>query len=417
MYVGVTPEDVGMNGSCFNFEYRPGTIHHGAGVVARIESGLQRRGHSRAMIVTDATMADIPAVMNPIRQGIGDALVGVFDSVTPEKYLRDAYAGAKRVLEEDIDALIAVGGGSSLDIAKQISALAGHGRPVEEVRDEILDREEMILPEKGSLTDVFAVPTTLPGAELSQVAGITLSMEPASRSLSEIPSAGVSDSRLMPAAIFHDLDLFATTPESILARSAMNGFDKGVEMLYTRHHNPITDGTAIRGVGLLYENLPAITADSTSEEALSRIVQGIAAAQYGLSTPRAYRASVIHSFGHAISRNYPVQQGVAHAIAAPDVLRYLFEQVDGRRALLAKAFDVRDGTTTASETADAIVDAVADTRDGLELPSRLRTVEGAKQSDFPKLATAVIEDPFMEAGPRDLEASQSDIETVFEQMW
>jgi alcohol dehydrogenase class IV len=406
-----------MNGNSFNFEYQPGTIHHGPDVVAQIESELQRRGHSRALIVTDANMADVPVVMDPIREGTGDALVGVFDGVTPEKYLRDAHAGATRVREADIDALIAVGGGSSLDIAKQISVLAGHDQPLDEVTDEILDREEMIVPEDGSLTDIFAVPTTLPGAELSQVAGITLSMEPAEKSLSEMPSVGVSDSRLMPAAIFHDLDLFATTPESILARSAMNGFDKGVEMLYTRHHNPITDGTAVRGVRLLHEGLPAITADSTSEDDLSQIVQGIAAAQYGLSTPRAYRASVIHSFGHAISRNYPVQQGVAHAIAAPHVLRYLFEQIDGRRELLAEAFDVRDEATTPSETADAVVDAVADTRDALELPSRLRSVEGAKQSHFPELAAAVIEDPFMEAGPRELEATQSDIEAVFEQMW
>jgi alcohol dehydrogenase class IV len=42
----------------------------------------------------------------------------------------------------------------------------------------------------------------------------------------------------MPTAIFHDVALFATTPESVLVRSAMNGFDKGIEMLYTRHHNP-----------------------------------------------------------------------------------------------------------------------------------------------------------------------------------
>jgi len=407
-----------MDGNAYSFEYQPGAIHHGPGVVAEIGSELQRRNASRALIVTDATLADVPAVMDPLRDGLSDRLHGVFDDITPEKYLRDAAAGARLVRDEDIDALVPLGGGSSLDMAKQISVLAGHDRPLDEVTDEILDRRAMILPDdEVALTDIFAVPTTLPGADLSQVAGIKLSLAPEGKAKDEIPSAGVSDSRLMPAAVFHDLDLFATTPNPILARSAMNGFDKGIEMLYTRHHNPLTDGTAIRGVRLLHENLPALSNDSTSEEDLSRILQGIAAAQYGLSTPNAYRASVIHSFGHAIARNYEVQQGVAHAIAAPHVLRYLFEQLDGRRDLLAEAFDVRDATTTPDETAAAIVNAVAETRDALDLPSQLRSVDGTEKKHFPALAKAVIEDPFMDAGPEELEATQSDIEAVFEQMW
>ncbi|EMA26996.1 iron-containing alcohol dehydrogenase family protein [Haloarcula japonica] len=407
-----------MDGNAYSFEYQPGAIHHGPGVVAEFGSELERYGASRALIVTDATLADVPAIMDPLRDGIGDRLHGVFDDVTPEKYLRDAAAGARRVREDDIDALVPLGGGSSLDMAKQISVLAGHDRPVDEVTDEILDRGEMVLPDdEVVLTDIFAVPTTLPGADLSQVAGVKLSLDPAGKSKDEIPSAGVSDSRLMPTAVFHDLNLFATTPNPILARSAMNGFDKGIEMIYTRHHNPLTDGTAIRGVRLLYESLPALADDSTSEEDLSQILRGIAAAQYGLSTPNAYRASVIHSFGHAIARNYNVQQGVAHAIAAPHVLRYLFEQVDGRRDLLAEAFDVRDEAATPEETADAIVDAVTQTRDALDLPSQLRSIDGTEKAHFPSLAKAVIEDPFMDAGPEHLDAAQSDLEAVFEQMW
>ncbi|WP_231187653.1 iron-containing alcohol dehydrogenase family protein [Haladaptatus sp. DYF46] len=407
-----------MNGNRYTFEYQPATIHHGSGVVANLETELERRGLSRALLVTDATLRDVDPVIGPVREGLGESLVGVFDGVTPEKYLESASDGATRVQEEDVDALVPIGGGSSLDTAKLICVLAGHDRPLDEVTAEIVDREAVLVPDRDRpLPDIFAVPTTLPGADLSQVAGVKLSLDPDGRSKSEIPSAGVSDSRLMPTAVFHDLDLFATTPDHILARSAMNGFDKGIEMLYTRHHNPLTDGTAVRGVRLLYENLPTLTTGSTSRAELSRILQGIAAAQYGLSTPNAYRASVIHSFGHAIARNYDVQQGVAHAIAAPHVLRYLFERVDGRRDLLAEAFDVRNADDSDEETAAAIVKSVVDTRDALDLPSRLRSVEGTERDDFQDLARAVIEDPFMQAGPTDLDATQSGVETVFERMW
>lgn len=407
-----------MISNSYTFEYQPGTIHHGPNSVAKLATELEHHGLSRALVITDANLAEIPALMDPLREGLDEKFVGVYDGVTPEKFLKSAYQGAKRVHDDRIDTLVALGGGSSLDIAKQISVLAGHDRPVDEVAKDIVERGEVIVPDDSvDLTDIFAVPTTLPGAELSQVAGVKLSLNPQGRSKSEIPSAGVSDRRLMPTAIFHDLELFATTPTSILARSAMNGFDKGIEMLYTRHHNPLTDGTAVRGVRLLHQNLPTLMSDTTSEEDLSRILQGLAAAQYGLSTPNAYRASVIHSFGHAIARNYNVQQGVAHSIAAPHVLRYLFEEVDGRRQLLAEAVAIDHESMSSAEVAESVVNAVAETRDALELPSELRTVEGAEQNHFPTLAQAVIDDPFMQAGPRDLDAQQEDIEAVFERMW
>jgi alcohol dehydrogenase len=221
----------------------------------------------------------------------------------------------------------------------------------------------------------------------------------------------------MPTAVFHDTELFATTPDHILARSAMNGFDKGIETLYSRNQTPVTDATAMRGLRLLQSGLPALTDDSTGEDELPKVLRGIALIQYGLSTPRAYRVSVIHAFGHALARRYPIQQGVAHAIAAPHVLRYLFANVDGRRDLLAEALGVESDTATQKEKAEAVVDAVASTRDALELPAQLRSVTEAERSHFPELAQAVVEDAFMPNAPRELDPDPTTIEMVFEDMW
>lgn len=412
------PKTVEMNDNSFTFEYQPGTIHHGPGVVANLESALERHGLSRALIISDSSITSVSAVMNPVREGMGDRLVDVFDGVTPEKYLKSVYEGAKCVREEDIDALVALGGGSSLDIAKLISVLVGHDRPLDEIINDILDRKEMILPPvDASLTDLFAIPTTLPGADLSQVAGVKLSMEPEDTPKSDISSGGVSDQRLIPAAVFYDVELFSTTPDHILATSVMNGYDKGIEMLYSRHRTPITDATAMRGVRLLQSELPAITHDSTDENELSRILQGITLAQYGLSTPNEYRASIIHAFGHALSRSYDIQQGIAHAIAAPHVLRYLFDNVHGRRDQLAEALHVQDDAASDEATAKAVIEAVENTRNTLELPSQLRSIDEAEQSHSSDLAQAVIEDSFMEAAPRELDPTKKEIEAVFKEMW
>lgn len=407
-----------MQDNSYVFDYRPGAIHHGPGVVSELAAVLESHDCSRALVVSDETLTSVSPVIDSVTDGLGDTLAGVFDGVTPEKYLKSAYDGASRIREEDIDALVPLGGGSSLDLAKQMSLLANHNRPLDDVVDDVLEQRAMLVPdEDATLTDIFAVPTTLPGADLSQVAGIKLSMNPEGKAKGEIPSAGVSDRRLMPTAVFHDLDLFATTPSQILARSAMNGYDKGIEMLYTRHHTPVTDAAAMRGVRLLQHSLPSVLDDDTTEDDYSQMLRGIALAQYGLSTPGTYRASIIHSFGHALARTYQIQQGVAHAIAVPHVLRYLFEQVDGRRELLAEALDVRDETATAEETASNVVDAVTATRDALELPVTLRSLDEAEKEQFPDLAQAVIDDPFMDAAPRGLEMTQSDVEAVFKEMW
>ncbi|MFB6221326.1 MAG: iron-containing alcohol dehydrogenase family protein [Halolamina sp.] len=395
----------------YTLEYRPATIRHGSGVVADLGAELDRLNRSRALVVTSSTVGSTPGVIEPVTAGPGERLVGVFDEVSAAKRVGTAARAAELVHEQRADALIALGGGSSLDTAKVVSVLAAHDDP-RAAAERMAAAEAMEVPD-GELTDIVAVPTTLPGADLTQVAGVTYGMDddvPAEQQ----PSGGVGDPRLMPAVVFHDPALLTETPNGVLARSAMNGFDKGIEMLYAREHTPITDGVAVRGLRLLQGSLAELP-DGASEDALSDALRGVACVQYGVSTPRAFRVSIIHSFGHALSGHYPIQQGVAHAIAAPHVLRYLFDRVDGRRALLAEAFDIDAEGSVAK--AEAIVEAVAEVRDGLGLPSRLRDVEAAEPSDFPELATAVVEDSFMAAAPAGLDAEPDGIETVFEAMW
>ena len=395
----------------YTFEYRPATIRHGSGAVAALDDELDRLGDSRALVVCGSTVGSTPAVVDPVTAGLDDRLVGVFDEVSAAKRIGTAARAAERVHAENADAVVALGGGSALDTAKVVAVLAGHDDPTA-AAERMADAETVTVPD-GDLLDVVAIPTTLPGADLSQVAGVTYGLDDTVPP-EEQPSGGVGDPRLMPELVVHDPELLKETPDEILARSAMNGFDKGVELLYASDNTPITDGVAVRGLRLLQNSLPELP-DSASEAALSDALAGIACAQYGVSTPRGYRASIIHAFGHALSRRYPIQQGVAHAIAAPHVLAYIFEHVDGRRELLAEAFDV-DATDPEKQGA-AVVDAVVEVRDGLGLPSQLRDVDGAQKADFPELAQAVVEDSFMAAAPAGLNADAATLEGVFEAMW
>ncbi|MFB6296406.1 MAG: iron-containing alcohol dehydrogenase, partial [Halobacteriales archaeon] len=338
----------------------------------------------------------------------------------PEKRLSTAYEGLHAFREASADAIVGLGGGSSLDVATVIAVLAGDDRDPGAVGRELAETGSITVPE-GSLPPILAVPTTLPGAELSGGAGVTAS--PDAGLVDRPASGGVSDPRLMPAAVTYDPALVATTPPGILRGSAMNGFDKGVETLYARNATPVTDATATRGLGLLVESLPALGEvpasgeDRIGEEVLAPILKGIMLVQYGVSRPGETTLSIVHAFGHGLTRTYGVQQGAAHGIVAPHVLAYLFERVPGRRDLLAEALGVGEDETDPDETAAAVVDAVAGVRDALDLPTRLRDVDGPEPVEFPAVAAEVLDDPFMRNAPRSLDPTAGEIEGVLREAY
>ncbi|WP_323676921.1 iron-containing alcohol dehydrogenase family protein [Halorubellus sp. PRR65] len=398
--------DTDRNGESFRFEYDPGILRYGRGCVNALEDELAEHGIERALVVCGETVGSTPAVVDPVTDGLGDRFAGVFAGTTPQKRLATAFDALDAMREHDADALVALGGGSSLDVAKVAAVLAATDRDA--VGERFQGRGTITIPDTD-LPPVVAVPTTLAGADLSIVAGITA--HPENGLVDDPASGGVGDPRLMPAAIAYDPELFATTPKRILAGSAMNGFNKGLETLYSRHATPVTDATAARGLGLLADGLVELGRGDVDADTLAPVVEGIVLVQYGISRPDAGTLSVIHAFGHGLTHASDVQQGEAHAVVTPHVLEYLFEHVDGRRDRLADALGVDDDDT---DPAGGIVDAVTDVVDALDLPTRLRDIDGPGPGAFEAIARYTLDDPFMANAPTGLDPTRDELERVLE---
>ncbi|WP_144905727.1 iron-containing alcohol dehydrogenase family protein [Halobellus captivus] len=418
----------------FTFDFHPGTIVVGAGCVAGLGDELERRDHERAMLLSGRTVGTTPAVVDPIRSGLGDRLAAEFPETTPAKTLGTALAGLRLAREHDVDVVVAVGGGSTLDTAKALSALSSHGQSTEDVAKRAVDTGELSVAPHGDPLPIVAVPTTLAGADLSDIAGVTLTLDrdlpdgadasagaAAPRNASDgegnPESGGVGDPRLMPEALFYDADLYRTTPSAVLAASAMNGFDKGVEMLYSPHATPITDGTAARGLRLLVGGVGTIREDPMDDERLADVLSGIVNVQYGLAGGDGYRASIIHAFGHGFSHGFDVHQGTVHGVVAPHVLRYVFDAVDGRRRLLAEALGCPMGDGSDDAVAAAVIDSVEDVRDDLGLPSRLRDIDGIERSDLDDVASAISEDRLLDVAPDGVDPGIDEIRSILDRAW
>ncbi|MXR50097.1 iron-containing alcohol dehydrogenase [Halovenus sp. WSH3] len=400
-----------MDERAYRFEYDPGTIRQGRGCVEALSDELAGLGCERAMVVCGQTVGSTEAVMGPITDGLGDRLAGIFDETTPKKRLSTVFDGARRAADLDADALVAVGGGSSLDVAKGISAVAASESGTEAIADQFEAGGLLPVPD-ADLLPMAVVPTTLAGADLSIMGGITA--HPAEGLVDEPVGGGIMDPRLMPAVACYDPDLLETTPRDILAASAMNGFDKGIESLYAANATPVTDAAAVRGLSLLSEALPTLS-DEPESWASSDILEGIVLVQYGISRPGGTTLSLIHAFGHGLTAHSSVQQGAAHAMVAPHALAYLFEHSDGRRDLLARAFDVdADGR---DDLAAGIVEEVVTVRDALALPAQLREIDDLDRDDLEAVAQTTIDDSLMGNCPPDLDATTEDLLAVLESAW
>ncbi|ELY60183.1 iron-containing alcohol dehydrogenase [Natronococcus amylolyticus DSM 10524] len=408
----MTATDETTRDPAFRFEYHPATIRFGAGCTGDLEAEFEGLNLERALVVCGSTVGDTSEVIDPVREGLGDRLAGVFDETTPDKRLGTAFDGLDRLEAEDADVLVSLGGGSSLDVAKAVSVLAASDRSRDRIAEEFAQTGTIDVPSDG-LVPIVAVPTTLAGADLSTGAGITAA--PHSGLVDEELGGGISDPKLMPTAAFYDPELVATTPDSILAGSAMNGFDKGLETIYAANATPVTDATARHGLEKFGDGLEAFGRGDRDVETFETLLEGLILVQYGISRPDGTTLSVVHAFGHGLRDAYDLQQGVAHAVVVPHVLRYLFEQegIDARAGLLADALGVGE----AADHGAAVADRVAELRDELGLPFRLRDLEPVEDDEFGDVAEAILADGFMANAPPGLDPTAEEIEGVLEEAW
>lgn len=404
--MGARPVSRGMLpvADAFDVEYEGRDILYGRGRVAGLGIYLDAAGFERAMIVCGSNVGVNRALMAPIEGSLGDRLVAVFDETTPEKTASTIYDGIDRMHEFDPDVLVGVGGGSSLDVARQMSAFEADGRPLAELRAAARDgRIDPPRPEEP--TAVIVIPTTFAGADYSN--GGSFAVLTADESPSDIPI--VTKGEVWPVAMLYDPDLYETTPSGPLLGSAMNGFHKGIEPLYARSATPISDATALHGLRLLHEGIPRVGRGEPG--ALDRAVLGMLLVQLHK------KASLIHAFAHGFSRRYPIQQGHIHAVLGPQVLRYLFGELDANRALIAHGLGIDTADRSADAIADAIVDEVVRVRDAHDLPRRLRDLDHVDRNDFPAIAEFVTGDHLMPEAPADLDTSASAIEAVLHAAW
>lgn len=363
-----------------------------SGAVLQLSELLAERGLTRPLFVTDAQLIELGVVspaIEALQQGADDVIV--FDGIEPDPSERVVYACLDAFKAGSCDSVIAVGGGSSMDVAKVVSVLAKGNQDLPEIYG--------VGMVSGGRLPLFLAPTTAgTGSEVTPVAIITTG---------ETTKAGVSSPILLPDVAILDASLTLELPASI---SAMTGIDAMVHAIeaYTSKikKNPISDMLALRALKLLSENIRKVLAspgDVAAREAM--LLGSMFAGQAFANAP----VGAVHALAYPVGGHYHIPHGLSNSLMLPAVLGFNAEACPELYAELAWVIP------GAEQSADGLIDWFKTLIDESGLPATLAQAN-IPEADLPTLAKdAMFQQRLLINNPR--EVDEATALRLYEEAW
>lgn len=368
----VTALSAAMRGAGYAVRFLPiprPTILVGPGASGRLGQTIAGFGHGKILIVTDSIISKL-GLLDDLTSALtaGGAEYVVFDAITPDAPIPLIEDGIEFYWEHGCDAIVAFGGGSSMDASKAIAAAVSNpGKSLRELAGYF----------KGLQTPVkiYAVPTTAGTGSEVTVAAVIADPERQTKLV-------IVDTRLVPRMAALDPCLMTGLPPHITAATGIDALTHAIEAFVGHWANPDTDDMALSAVGLIFENLRLAYSEGKNLEAREKMA--LAATYAGFAFTRA-NVGYVHAIAHQFGGKYHTPHGLANAIMLPLVLRYSLPAISDRLALLAVRAKLGQEDEAEDVLALKFLDAVEQLNRDLGIPAFLAAL---KESDIPKLAEA-----------------------------
>ena len=334
---GLAPLPRPLNDIQLTLDPKPIT-HFGRGTAVRVGAITAATGASTVLVVTDPFLAASP-VIALVRSSLEAAglAVTVYGGVTPNPTTTCVDEGSDLARSIGVGAIVAVGGGSSMDAAKGISLGA-----VNPQRGIGLDYTSTFA---HPALPIIAIPTTAgTGAEVNAFGVIT-------DVLSHRKFYVGHNSALARAAIL-DPDLTVGLPASATAATGMDALTHALESYLSVRANPYSDGIALQVISTVALFLPRAVADGTDIEARAELLLASHIAGVGFSHTG---LGLVHGIAHPLGGQFNIPHGLALCIVIEGVLRFNLSVRQERIARVAFALGVGDTAASVSENAEASI--------------------------------------------------------------
>jgi len=279
-------------------------------------------GSRRALLLTFRE-AEPLGLVDLLRERLGDRLVKVIASVTPNPDLAELELLYPQVWCHEAEVLIALGGGSVIDSAKAMLAGTPSGQ-FHEIRQWLRDERSFVPPRHKTL---IAVPTTAgTGSEVTPWATVWDREQQRKHSL-QLPCT-------WPEAAIVDPVLMRSLPEAVTLQSGLDALSHALEAIWNRHANPVSDALAVAAAQAILSTLPALR--SAPEDMTLREAMALAALQAGLAFSNT-RTALAHSLSYPMTLRHGLPHGIACSFTLPQVAAMAIGRDTARDAVLAQA--------------------------------------------------------------------------------
>ncbi|WP_390617486.1 iron-containing alcohol dehydrogenase [Maricurvus nonylphenolicus] len=348
------------------------TVYAGPDSSLQLCKNIAQLGHSRVLIVTDAMLHKMGLLDSAkalfAQSGIE---VSVYDGVEPNPTFAQVYEGLEMVKANQCDAILAFGGGSSIDAAKLISLAATNKKSPEQLVG--------YFKAKTPGLPLFAVPTTAgTGSEVSLAAVVS---DPATHE-----KGIIADPKTVPVAAALDPNIMLGLPPAITAATGIDALTHAVEAYLSTLATDESDAYALASVKLTFKNLKLAYDDGSNVEAR----EGMAVASFyaALAFNKA-ALGYVHGIAHQFGGHYNTPHGLANAIVLPHILEFLKDASQDRMAQLATALNLGSPSDSNAVLAQKFIDAVRELNTYLSIPE---TLDSLKTSDIPAIAKAALKE-------------------------
>ncbi|NCF17098.1 MAG: iron-containing alcohol dehydrogenase [Haliea sp.] len=368
------------------FEFNTvGRLVNGSGSALELAGELRRLDINRPLLVTDPGLVAI-GLVQPVIEALEqqDLAPVLFDQVREDPPEAVVLAATELGRSRDIDGVVAVGGGSSMDVAKVVAVLLGGEQQLSE-----LYGVGMVT---GSRLPLVLVPTTAgTGSEVTPVAVITTG---------ETTKAGVSSPVLLPDVAVLDAGLTLGLPPAVTAMTGVDAMVHAIEAYTSRHQkNPISDHLARQALELLARNIRTAVHDGQNSEARENMLLGACLAGQAFANAP---VAAVHALAYPLGGHYHIPHGLSNSLVLPSVLEFNAPEACELYAELVELVTGEPARGSAEAKTDTLIAALRQLIDDVSLPATLQQA-GVDEGAMEMLAEdAMLQQRLLVNNPRDV---------------
>jgi alcohol dehydrogenase class IV len=353
--------------------WRKPEVIEGVNSVLKLPAMIRSKGLDHILIVTDSGIAKI-GLMNGLLNALENEGIHyiIYDKTVPNPTIDNIEEALLMYKANQCTALIAFGGGSSMDCAKAVGARVA--RP-----NKSIPQMKGILKVHKTIPTLFAVPTTAGTGSETTIAAVVTN----SKTHEKYP---LNDMWLIPHYAILDPMLTTGLPPHITSTTGMDALTHAVEAYIGQSNTKETIQYSRQAVKLIFDNLYEAYSNGTNIEARTEMLR---ASHYaGIAFTRAY-VGYVHAIAHTLGGFYGVPHGLANAVILPYVLDYFGDSVYKPLSELADLVGITAPTDTAQIKAEKFIAAVKDMNARMAIPTG---IEGIKASDVPLMVERALQE-------------------------